>query len=56
MLDTEGGVQLSVAVGGVHVAMVVVNSVFKAMLLGQGVKTGGVTSFAQIAPPFETVT
>ena len=46
-------VQLSVAVGAVHVAMAVVVVVVKAIFVGQFAKTGGVTSVAQ---RFEDVT
>jgi hypothetical protein len=42
--DTEGVVQLSVAVGGIQVAMAVVPAVVKAIFAGQADNTGGVTS------------
>ena len=42
--DTEGGVQLSVAVGAVHVANAVVPVVVNEILAGQAVITGGIIS------------
>jgi hypothetical protein len=44
--DTEGVLQLSVAVGAVQVATAVVPVVVKLRLAGQAVKTGGVASVA----------
>ena len=45
---TEGVVQLSVAVGAVHDAMVVVVAVVKFILAGQEVNKGGTMSAAQL--------
>ena len=45
--DTEGVPQLSVAVGGVHVAVAVVPEVVTLIFVGQLLKTGGVASVAQ---------
>ena len=46
LLDTEGTVQLSVAVGAVQFACAALPVVVKLMFWGQFAKTGGVTSLA----------
>ena len=54
---TVAALQLSVAVGAVHVAVAQLLEVVKLMFVGQPEKTGGVASLAQGSTlPFETVT
>ena len=47
LLDTEGVLQLSVAVGAVQVAMVLMVEIVKLIFCGQLLITGGVASVAQ---------
>jgi hypothetical protein len=54
--DTEGVLQLSVAVGAVQEAEAVVPVVVKLIFVGQADKTGGVTSVVQLFVISETVT